>query len=245
MIDFQVKHFQEVDSTNSYLKELVKQSDVPEGTVILADFQTTGKGRGLNAWISDRAQNLTFSFFINPDLPASCHFSLVEFVSLALVDTLSDYKVQAKIKWPNDIYVADKKIAGILFENVLSGDKIISSVVGIGLNVNQTVFPAELTNPVSLKTFVKQEVNQEELVKILLDCLSNRYEQMKRGSYDLLHKEYCSNIYKKDETIRYWLDGKLYKGTLRTIGGTGELCIEDENGELSGYLFGEIKLVIT
>jgi len=243
MIDFKVEHIQEVSSTNTYLKDLTKQAGVVEGTVILADFQTSGKGRGTSSWISNRAVNLTFSILVEPGIKASHHFSLVEFVSLALIDTLKNYGINSRIKWPNDIYIADRKIAGILIENVLVENVISSSVIGIGFNVNQEIFPMELPNPVSLKLVLHRSINRDEILKKILDRLSYRYEQLKAGAFDLLHREYCNNTYCSDKKIHYYQNEKLQEGILQGISENGEIFIENDMGDITGYLFGDIQIL--
>jgi len=243
MIDFKVEHIQEVSSTNTYLKDLTKQAGVFEGTVILADFQTSGKGRGTSKWISDRAENLTFSILVEPGIKASHHFSLVEFVSLALIDTLKNYGINSRIKWPNDIYIADRKIAGILIENVLVENVIFSSVIGIGFNVNQEIFPTELPNPVSLKLLLHRSTKLDEIFKTILDRLSYRYEQLKAGEFDLLHKGYGNNIYYSNKKIRYYQNERLREGILRGFSESGEILIENDKGDIISFLFGEIQIL--
>ena len=238
MINYQIKHIQEVNSTNIYLKELTKQTIADEGTVILADFQTSGKGRGASRWVSDRSENLTFSILVKPDIKASFHFSLVEFVSLAIVDMLKLYGINPRIKWPNDIYIGDRKIAGILMENVLIESTISLSIVGIGININQEIFPEDIPNPVSMR-----QVNRNEVLSQLLEQFRNRYDQLKAGYFDLLYNEYCNNIYCLGQKIMYNKSGELLEGKLLNISENGELFIEDTKGELTGYLFGEIKIL--
>jgi len=243
MIDFKVEHIQEVSSTNTYLKDLTKQAGVFEGTVILADFQTSGRGRGSSSWVSNRAENLTFSILVEPGIKASHNFSLVEFVSLAMIDTLTNFGINPRIKWPNDIYIADRKIAGILIENVLVENVISSSIIGIGFNVNQDIFPMELPNPVSLKMVLHRSIKQDEIFRKILDQLNFRYEQLKTGAFDLLHREYCNNIYCSDKKICYFQNERIREGILRGISESGELLIENDKGDITGFLFGEIQIL--
>ena len=243
MIKYKLKHIQEVSSTNTHLQGLIRQSKAEEGTVILADYQISGKGRGSSTWVSEAEKNLTFSFLTEPALIASHHFSLAEFVSLALCDTINDYKIDAQIKWPNDIYVAHNKIAGILIENILVGNTISISVIGIGMNVNQEIFPDDLPNPVSLKLLLGQLVNKEVLFKKLLYKLAIRYNELKSGLYDKLHKDYCEKLYCRSRTINYSKDGIVMKGVLVTIKESGEIVLKNDDGIEVSYLFDEIKLI--
>ena len=134
------------------MNQLIKNTEVAEGTVVLAKEQTSGRGQVNNTWESSYGDNLLMSIVLYPEfLHAGNQFLLSKFVSLAIVDFLSYYLENVTIKWPNDIYVGNKKIAGVLIENSLRGAFISSSVVGIGLNVNQTEFSSSIPNPTSLK----------------------------------------------------------------------------------------------
>lgn len=243
MINYKIEHIQEVSSTNSYLKDLLKETKAKEGTVILADFQSSGRGQGTSEWISDRAENLTCSILLEPCLHVSQHFSLVEFISLALLDTLGLFGIKSLIKWPNDMYVASKKISGILIENVIAENTISSSIVGVGLNVNQVIFPAALPNPVSMKLLLHQPMKRDEVFKEFLNRLNIRYDQLKKGSFNLLHYEYCENSMGLGRKIRYKKKGVLQEGMLLRISEKGELFIEDEKGRLTGYLFGDVQIL--
>lgn len=243
MLKYKVEHIQEVSSTNTYLKDLTKTSYITEGTVILADFQTTGKGRGLNTWHSEKGKNLLFSILLKPEIEASHHFSLVEFVSLALIDTLNEYKIAARIKWPNDIFALDKKIAGILIENNIVADKIQTSIIGVGLNVNQVLFPEELPNAVSLKQVNKHEINKNELLRRILDSINIRYDQLLSNLFNELHEEYTNTIYRIGEKIYYNQKGEQREGLLKRISQTGEIFIESEHGKEFEYQFGEIQFL--
>ena len=141
----------ETESTNSYLKKVVKEERPEEGTLVIADFQTGGRGQMGNSWFSSKGDNLLFSLLVYPaQVKANEQFIISRIASLAIKNTLDLFIDDIRIKWPNDIYWQDKKIAGILIENDLQGDVIDNSVIGIGLNINQEKFPAELPNLVSL-----------------------------------------------------------------------------------------------
>ena len=137
-MDFKIVHIDETDSTNRWLKDYPLPLPAGEDVVVVADYQTAGKGCGSNAWESERGKNLTFSMLIHPEgIPANEQFRITEVVSVALCETLEPYiKKKVEIKWPNDVYVGDRKICGILIENRLQGSVIKDSIIGIGLNVN-------------------------------------------------------------------------------------------------------------
>ena len=131
---------EEVDSTNRYLKDyLLKDNNTIEGLVVVATNQHSGRGQKGNTWQSEQGKNLTFSIFIKPNIQVQAQFLISKAISLGIVDFLNDVGLsELKIKWPNDIFCKDKKIARILIENTLKGNNVSNSIIGIGLNVNQT-----------------------------------------------------------------------------------------------------------
>ncbi|HIP32513.1 MAG TPA: biotin--[acetyl-CoA-carboxylase] ligase, partial [Crocinitomicaceae bacterium] len=156
-----------VDSTNNYIANLVKEREITSGTVVLADEQFLGKGQRGSEWTTNAGENLTFSFFLdNVNLSVENQFILTQLVSLSLIELLDKLNVKAKIKWPNDIYIDSTKVAGVLIENQLSFGQIKSSVIGIGLNVNQKKFDG--FNATSL--FLENEVHHS-LMDILLSFI--------------------------------------------------------------------------
>ena len=137
-----------VDSTNNYIANLIKQGSIDSGTVIMADEQFAGKGQRDAQWQSSAGENLTFSFFLDDvNLSVSRQFNLSQVVALSLYNFLNNLGLDATIKWPNDIYIKGRKIAGVLIENQLKGSLIKSAIVGVGLNVNQTEFQGFSATP--------------------------------------------------------------------------------------------------
>lgn len=149
MIDVRVNWFKEIDSTNSQAHRC--RHEASDFTVWAAEFQTAGRGQRGNTWESAVGENLTFSILLKPtNFLSTRQFELSQVVALGVVDYLATHGIEAKIKWPNDIYVGDRKICGILIENVLSGDTLSVCIAGIGVNLNQTVFRSDAPNPTSL-----------------------------------------------------------------------------------------------
>ncbi len=147
-IKFQKNSLKEIGSTNTYLQESDKDRLLPEGTIVYCDIQRSGRGQRGNSWESEPFKNLTFSLLLRPEhIPANRQFLLSEIVSLATVDVLNRYATGFSIKWPNDIYWHDKKIAGILIENVLSGSTFSRAIIGMGLNINQKNFLQRCPQP--------------------------------------------------------------------------------------------------
>ena len=172
-MDFKVIHIDETDSTNRWLRDYALSQ--PEGDyVVVSEYQTAGRGCGTNSWESERGKNLTFSLLIHPtEITADCQFRISEAVSLALCETLDGYVTdrQVSVKWPNDIYVDDCKICGMLIENRLRGRLMTDSIIGIGLNVNQREFFSDAPNPVSLVQLLGHEVALEPLLQAFLQKL--------------------------------------------------------------------------
>lgn len=163
-------HLTSTSSTNEYLYDLIFRDDsLTEGLVVWSDFQTSGKGQLSNVWESEEGMNLTFSMLFFPSfLPIQSQFLLSQFVSLGIVDYLSN-EVGMKdvtVKWPNDIYWKNKKIAGVLIENLLMGNSISHTIVGVGLNVNQKKFLSDAPNPVSMATATKRHFNLDDELQV-------------------------------------------------------------------------------
>ena len=234
-MDFKVVHIDETDSTNHWLKAH------GEGTmVVVADFQTAGKGCGSNSWESERGQNLTFSMLIHPEaLEARAQFRITEVVSVALCNTLERYIYkEVDIKWPNDIYVGDQKICGILIENRLQGSVIKDSIIGIGLNVNQQVFPSDALNPVSMWQLTGQETNREALLEAFLQAFNEAWES------ETISKAYRQRLYRREGYHAFCDKDGRFEAKLRNVLNDGMLVLEDREGQRRNYAFKEIKYII-
>ena len=234
-MDFKVVHIDETDSTNHWLKAH------GEGTmVVVADFQTAGKGCGSNSWESERGQNLTFSMLIHPEaLEARAQFRITEVVSVALCNTLERfiYK-EVDIKWPNDIYVGDQKICGILIENRLQGSVIKDSIIGIGLNVNQQAFLSDAPNPVSMWQLTGQETNRETLLEAFLQAFNEAWES------ETISKAYRQRLYRREGYHAFCDKDGRFEAKLRNVLNDGMLVLEDREGQRRNYAFKEIKYII-
>ena len=152
-------HLNETHSTNSYLRELImREKEQPEGTVVITDYQTAGRGQKGNSWESERGKNLTFSILLHPNhIPPGKQFILSQLISIAIVGVLKKYDRHFTIKWPNDIYWKEKKIAGMLIEVDLTGSSLSNAIIGIGININQRHFKSDAPNPVSLTQITGKE----------------------------------------------------------------------------------------
>lgn len=237
-----IYHFSKLTSTNDEARDTKYQ----DGDIIWADFQSSGRGQRGHTWQSAAGENLTFSVVLQPDfLPVSRQFLLLEAVALALADFFKEQGVESLVKWTNDIYVGDKKAVGILIEHSLSGSSLARTIVGIGINVNQTEFSADIPNPVSLSLLTGKKYDLESLLQSFQKSLQIRYSQLREGSWEILERDYNSALYRKDAPHLFaYPDGTRFVGTIRGAKSTGDLIVEHENGEIKEYLFKEIEFVV-
>ena len=246
-MDFKIIHIDETDSTNRWLKEhrdssLVSLSDVAKepSLCVVADYQTAGKGCGTNSWESERGKNLTFSVMLHPvEIPASGQFRISEAVSVALCTTLETYIYnKVEIKWPNDIYVGDQKICGILIENRLQGTTIMDSIVGIGLNVNQQVFRSDAPNPVSMYQLVGHEIDRTALLDAFLKALDETMVS------ETVATDYRSHLYRRDGFYAYRDGHGDFQAKLLNVLDDGRLVLLDTEGNSRSYAFKEVQYII-
>ena len=217
-----------------------------EGDIILAQCQTAGRGQRGHTWESREGENLTFSLLLEPlFLSPSEQFLISECVALGVCDALLHYGIEAQIKWTNDIYIGDRKLAGILIEHKLQGSALARTVAGIGLNVNQKAFSDDLPNPISMAQATGREFDREEVLQTVAASLMARYEQLREGGAKELQADYHQRLYRLGQEHCYALpDGSRFRGIIRGVEPTGALRIENERGELLSFLFKEVEFVI-
>ncbi|WP_353127756.1 biotin--[acetyl-CoA-carboxylase] ligase [Parapedobacter pyrenivorans] len=240
---------QRVPSTNEYLKEeLSKSTPLTEGTVIMAVDQYAGRGQKGTLWQSEPGKNLTFSMLLTPDFLDPKHqFMLTAAITLAVVHWLElvlGLAVKVKVKWPNDIYIGDKKIGGILIENILKGNQWKSAIVGIGINVNQTLFPDAIReHTTSVKQILHRDCQIPELLIDLCKRIGQAYFSLKTGRFGTLLTSYEQRLYRLGELHPFLVDGVKVAGVLDGVAETGRLRI-DFNGHLVDFDIKEIAFVI-
>ena len=223
-----------------------------EGDVVWADFQTAGRGQRGHEWHSRKGENLTFSVVLEPNfLPIAEQFSVSEVVALSLVDVLADYGIEARIKWTNDIYVGDRKLVGILIEHSLSSTTLRRTIVGVGINVNQTEFDSSIPNPVSMAQLLGKQLYAEEVLRIFLTHLQRNYEALREMQnakckmQNFLHKRYNSLLYRLNEYHTYALpSGERFEAKILGTASSGALQLENMQGEIKDYLFKEVEFII-
>ena len=235
-------HLPEVPSTNVYAQQLLSKSLPIEGTVISTSNQTQGRGQIGSKWESQTNKNITLSVILYPSflLPKE-QFFLNQISSLAVTDLLAKYiENDIKVKWPNDIYIKDRKTSGILVQNTLSSHKIQSTIIGIGLNVNQESFSPDLKRATSLSIENKGTFELPKLTEELCQTLEQRYLQLKQGKKTLLQEAYLNRLYRFGEQhLFYKPDGTAFQGIIRGIDPIGKLLIE-HNGQIESFQIKEI-----
>jgi BirA family transcriptional regulator, biotin operon repressor / biotin---[acetyl-CoA-carboxylase] ligase len=235
-----------VDSTNSWLKNLLSNSEpLPEGTVILAEHQFAGRGQTNHSWVSEAGKNLTFSILLKPGfLSPDKQFDLNKAVSLAINDVLFKYfPHQATIKWPNDSYVDNEKIGGLLIENIIQGEKLKYAVIGIGMNINQVNFPDAVKNVTSFHKILHKDYDLKILLTEICSAVEARYLQLSAGKIEKLNSEYLNRLYRYNEISQFTVNGIVQNGKICGISPEGYLKVQIED-EVRQFGLKEIQFVI-
>lgn len=231
-----------IKSTNNYAISQVAVNEIEEGTVFLAYEQTAGKGQLNNQWESEAGKNLTFSILLRPAfLEIQKQFMLSKVICLGVVSFLCRYIEHVTIKWPNDIYVGDKKICGILIENAVMSGIISQSIVGVGLNINQTVFRSQAPNPVSLKMITKDDYDLGVLIKELLNEIDRFYLKLRNECYAGLDEAFHEKLYRRDRWHRFRDESHEYTGMITGVNPIGQLRIREKDGPVHEYHFKEVE----
>ncbi len=233
-----------IDSTQIFATELTAKTSPIEGTCVRTDYQTAGKGQIGRYWHSAPKKNLLCSYILYPTfLNIEQSFYLNVMSSLAIFDLCHELSINAKVKWPNDIYVNNKKLAGVLVQNTLQGQNIKSTIVGIGLNINETNFPESLPNPTSIAQLLGQSCDIETLFLSLSQHLENRYLMLKNKKLDLLWADYHSSLYLLNQPSNFLTqEGKTFIGTIFGIEPNGKLRVE-VNNNIESFNFREIQFM--
>lgn len=239
-----IKYLPSCQSTNDEAATLIVRDDPNEGTIIVTDYQTAGRGQRGNAWKAQPGQNLTFSLILKPTfLRATDQFWLNMAISLGITDTLHSLIGDAlRIKWPNDIYVGDQKLGGILIENTLHGYGIAWSVAGMGLNVNQTDFPYPTATSIQQQAPLPNGYDLTGLLQSLCERLEQRYLQLRSGQRDNLKTDYLQLLYRYQSAHPFESEGRVFEGTIVGVDPSGRLSI-NEAGQVRHFGFKEVSFL--
>ena len=240
-----ITHFKNIDSTNSYLQNLLDKGEDVADNVVVTDFQTSGKGQGKNVWQSETGKNLLFSIALDMScLKAEDQFLLTQIVSVSMINVLKNYLPEENlfIKWPNDIYYKDKKIAGILIKNEIKGMMLGTSIIGIGLNVNQTTFDENLPNPISLKMITGKDYDLEEILLAIscqLSAVSNYVNRQQTTDnrpcitfnfqFSTFNSQYTSYLYRYKQWTFYEHEGIVKEMMIIGYDRFGRLILKEKN----------------
>ncbi len=243
-----------VDSTNSFVREMIAEegtgrcvsaSALPGFTLVVADEQTAGRGQQGNSWEAEKGKNLLFSLLCHPEfVRPSRQFLLSQCIALAVRNALSQYVDGVEVKWPNDIYVGDKKISGTLIECDLMGKSISTCIIGTGVNINQDVFRSDAPNPVSLKQLTGKEHDREEVLSDIMNGFAELYDRLRSGEEDEIRREYMQCLYRREGMHRYADVRGEFMAEIAEVEPTGHLQLRFENGNVVRYEFKEVKFVL-
>lgn len=236
-------HVEQTDSTNAYLQRKQTEADI-RNWVVSADGQTAGKGMGSNTWESEVRKNLTFSLALGMDfLPAQRQFLLSEAVPLGIVEVLDGMlpSEHLSIKWPNDIYYDNRKLGGILINSTIKGGMMDLSIIGIGLNVNQTQFQDWPTHPVSMKQITGKEYDLQPLLEQIAEHIYKKVTQL-RETPAAIEQAYLNRLYRYRTWADYEVDGKVMRLFMTGIDEFGRLMLMDEQEGGHCYEIKQIKI---
>lgn len=223
------------NSTNSLAKEMLAKGEWPQGEHFLyAGYQTAGRGQTGNSWESEEGKNLLCSILLPPG--KNLYFLNIA-VSVALIRLLDE---QLTIKWPNDIYWKDKKLAGILLENAIIGSEVKYAIAGIGLNVNQTKFVSNAPNPVSLKQITGKEYDIDKLMKDLFEAVNTVLNEPEDGIWS----EYKAHLFRREGFWSFEDQNGAFEAHIEDVLPTGEIVLRDKNGQVHQYGFKQIKYIL-
>lgn len=234
-----------IHSTNTYLKELAKETQLLDQTVVVADRQLSGRGQMGNGWLSREGQSLTFSIFkVFDGLLAENQFTISMAVSLGIAEAMNQLNIpNTSIKWPNDILSAKKKIGGILIENVLEGSCVKYAIIGIGVNVNEINFP-NLPQASSLKLETGKTFHLDEVLQTILKSVFGNLNNFAQKDFSELKQHYENNLFRKDMVSVFETPEALrFNGITKGVSDIGELLVETENAPLQKFQLKEVKLI--
>jgi BirA family transcriptional regulator, biotin operon repressor / biotin---[acetyl-CoA-carboxylase] ligase len=231
-------------STNTHAIRMASGERPPEGTIIRTNFQSAGRGQPGNKWESEDGKNLLISIILYPSrINPADQFLVSMSVSLGMHDYLDSLIAGCSVKWPNDIYINDDKIAGILIESAITGSKIDYMVAGIGLNINQEKFTGDAPNPVSLKNLTNREYDPDSCLADLSVFLDRRYNDLRKENFRAIRDEYLSKLYRFNTPAEFRDSEGFFEGTISDVDFTGRMTIKDSQGKQRFYYFKEVDFI--
>jgi BirA family biotin operon repressor/biotin-[acetyl-CoA-carboxylase] ligase len=240
----EIRNYEEIDSTNGEMNRLIIAEDLSEGTIIRTAYQHAGKGHAGNSWQSERGQNLLFSMLLKPDfLSPEKAFHLSRIASLSLYDIIDNQCDGVQIKWPNDMLVRDQKMAGILIENMIVNHTISHSIIGIGVNINQTTFDLSHPAPTSLKIEKGCHIDIDSLLVEFRSSLERWYNTLITGNERMIMETYNQRLYLMGVRADYRSEAGRFTATIRDVHPSGELVLESGKGDILTFGFKEVEFL--
>ena len=243
-------HLTTVDSTNRYIRDeavaLWENRGTGDFAVVTAGHQTAGRGQRGNAWNSNAGENLLFSLLVRPGetLEVSRQFLLSQAVALSIHDAMKCYGVDTRLKWPNDIYAGNRKLAGILLELDYSGAFVEQAIIGIGLNVNQENFPPMDRKPVSMKMLREHDFILDDVLATILDLFEHYYTELRFGNRDAIAAEYKAQLFGIDMKNSFIDKNGHFDAVIQDVESDGHLILRRNDGSTGRYAFKEVEMVI-
>ena len=238
----------EVNSTNTYAINLLKEVNTPEGTIVFTQNQTAGRGQMGNTWQAETGKNLTFSLILHPTfLSAEKQFYLSKITSLAVFETLTEFLLPSlydiKIKWSNDTLVSRKKISGILIENILRGNTLQSSVIGVGININQKSFSGIENQATSLSLLLEKEFDVKEILTLFCKHFEVFYLLLKQQNFIKITRLYKEKLYLFNEFATYKSQEKTFSAKIIDVEESGLLVLSTIENETLKFNFKEVQFI--
>ena len=241
---FRMIELDEVDSTNNFLRRFGSPGD-RRMTLVTTEFQSAGRGAATNKWESARGENLLFSLRVMPTaLPIRRMFAISEAAALAVKAALNAFVPGFSVKWPNDVYYGDSKVAGILIENDLQGTQVLRSTIGIGINVNQRCFLSDAPNPRSLADIVGHDVERRFVLEQFMEHFTRLLRRIESGAISALHDEYKSCLYRYGKEHEFADEMGTFCATIVDVEPSGHIILLDKDEHIRRYEFKELKYII-
>lgn len=237
-------YIRQTNSTNRLMQTMLDRED---GFYIVTDYQSEGRGQVGNVWESERGQNILVSILLHPHIATSQQFRLAMLTGLAVVEAMDTHfhsHFHFQIKWPNDIYYKDKKLGGILIENRLEQGQVKDSIIGLGLNINQTAFVSDAPNPVSLKQITGKEEDRESVLQAVLERLHALQPLLEDVHEQELKQRYIARLYRRSGWHEYEDVTGRFRAEWVGLGKAGEWIVKTEQGEERTYLLKQIKFIL-
>jgi len=220
---------------------LNKKKSCDEGTIVVTDFQTKGRGQRNNLWLSEKKSNLTFSFIISPNLFISYQFYLNIITSLSICNVLrSIVGENIKIKWPNDLFYKNSKIGGVLVENIIFNKKIQKSIIGIGININQKIF--SMKSAISIYNVTSHNHDIDSILTLVKIEFEKNYNLLREKKFNILYTRYLSVLYNTKQKVNFIENDIRFAGIIIGIDNLGKIKIQ-VNGKTKLFNHGEIKFL--